>query len=101
LKTRTFICTKWCEQYGTDATFYLADELPGQRSLQVEYDKGGFREDDFYFGAMIPNDWTDEDIETIIYLRMGLAAPYAPWEVPARAFGRHDLFRFWAGEKPI
>jgi len=101
MRTRTLICTTWCAQYTTEAMFYLTDELPGQRGLVVEYAKGGFRGESREFGTAIPNDWTDDDVLEIIHLRMkSPTAPYAPWEVPARAFGSPELFRFWNGEEP-
>jgi hypothetical protein len=88
-------------QYKTDAKIYVEDAHPsGQRHLVAQYHKGGYGGDP-EFAAAIPDSWTDADInELILWPMKDLKAPYPAWEVPARAYGCDELFRWWPGEKP-
>jgi hypothetical protein len=89
------IGTLHCKQYDAEAQFFLEDPHPsGQRHLVVRYSKAAPE-----FSAAIPADWTEEDLHRLMLEPMNHAAPYPAWEVPARAYGRPMLFRWWAGEK--
>jgi len=95
------IASLYCSQYKTDAKLYIEDPHPsGQRHLVAQYEKGGYG-GDREFAAAIPDDWTDKAVTGLIFWPMKYPkAPYPAWEIPARAFGRAELFRWWAGGKP-
>jgi hypothetical protein len=86
-------------QYDTQADFFIRTEPSGERLLVVRYDKGdheGLRE----FRSAIPDDWTEAEVLDFIFWPTKPGAPYPAWEIPARAFGSHALFRWWKGELP-
>jgi hypothetical protein len=94
------LCSCFCEQYQSQAKFYVEDRHPwGIRHLVVVYDKGGHGgRNEFITG--IPKEWTENDIQSLILWPMKDAeAPYPAWEIPARAFGKTQLFKWWADEK--
>jgi hypothetical protein len=69
-------------------------------NVRVVYDKGGHGgRKEFITG--IPKEWTEKELEGLILWPMKdpEAAPYPPWEIPERVFGKTKLFRWWAGEK--
>jgi hypothetical protein len=85
-----------CSEYQTGAKCFIDDALPsGRRRLVVHYDNGGYagrRE----FTAGIPDDWSEQDVMDLLLSPMKHpGSPYPSWEVPARAFGRPKLFRWW------
>jgi hypothetical protein len=82
-----FLCSVFCEQYQSDAKFYVDEtRLSGVRNLVVVYEKGGYGGDK-EFTAGIPNAWSNQDVENLILLPMKSEAPYPAWEVSARVFG--------------
>jgi hypothetical protein len=83
-----FLCSVFCEQYQSDAKFYVDEtRLSGVRNLVVIYDRGGYGGDK-EFTAGIPKAWTDQDVENLILLpTKDPKAPYPAWEVSARVFG--------------
>jgi hypothetical protein len=91
--------SKFCTQYQTEARFFLDAAHPsGQRRLVVRYEEGGY-DDRPEFATAVPSDWSDRDVwELIDWPSTGLH--YPSWEVPARAFGSPELFRWWRGEIP-
>jgi hypothetical protein len=91
-----------CKQYQSEARIYVEDAHPsGQRRLVVQYETGG-HEGNPEFGAAIPNDWGEQDLQDLIlWPRKHPDVPYPAWEVPARVHGSPELFRWWMkGEKP-
>jgi hypothetical protein len=92
--------SKFCPQYQTDAKFFLvaSDSPGGGRHLFVHYEEGGF-EDRAHFWTEVPSDWSDRDLQELIDWPT-IGSHYPSWEVPARAFGRSELFRWWKGEIP-
>ncbi len=100
----------FCEQYQTEAKFYIERSIPlkpglgkGARHLVVQYGDGytgrdglaiaanGQRE----FASMIPHDWTNEKLlEFQLAPAQNSNAPYLTWEVPARVHGRPILSEF-------
>jgi hypothetical protein len=89
------IASPYAPQYKTDAKIYVDEAHPsGQRHLIAQYETGRPE-----FAAAIPNDWSDRDIMDLLFPMRSPEAPFPPWEVPARAFGSVELFRWWAGEK--
>ena len=93
------LCTAYCKEYGTQASFLIQDEHPsGFRHLVVQYEpKDGVVRREFRSG--IPADWTEKEIEDLILWPSKANAPYPAWEVSARAHGSPMLLRFWAGER--
>jgi hypothetical protein len=88
------LCSSFCEQYQSDAMFYIDEAQDSRiRNLVVVYEKGGYgggKE----FTASIPKAWTDDDVLNLIRWPMkDLNAPYPAWEVPARTFGSPVLAR--------
>jgi|SRR5215813_2073082 len=90
-----------CTQYKTNVTMYIDDAHPsGQRHLVAKYENGGY-EGRPEFAAAIPDDWTEQEVlDLLLWPMKGPNAPYPAWEVPARAFGSYELFRWWKGEQP-
>jgi hypothetical protein len=64
--------------------------------LFVHYEEGGF-EDRVDFWTEVPSDWSDGDLQELIDWPT-IGSHYPSWEVPARAFGQSELFRWWKGE---
>jgi hypothetical protein len=98
---RRLIASLFCKQYKTEAKVYIegpsAEGWPA-RGLLVQYENGGYggRPE---FGAVIPNDWSEEDVmDLLLWPMKSPKAPYPAWEVPARVHGSPILFRWWAGE---
>jgi hypothetical protein len=90
------IASPRCSEYQTGATCFIDSALPsGRRRLVVHCDNGGYagrRE----FTASIPDDSSEQDVMNLLLSPMkDPSAPYPSWEVPARAFGSHELFRWW------
>ena len=83
-----------CKQYDTEAEFFLEEpHAAGKRLLMVRYANGA------KFTTAVPDDWSEEDLRRLLLEPMNPEAPYPAWEVPARAYGSAQLFRWWAGEK--
>jgi hypothetical protein len=100
----------FCEQYQTEATFYIERSIPlkpgfgtGARHLVVQYGDSytgreglavaanGQRE----FASMIPHDWSNEKLlEFLLAPAKNPNVAYPTWEVPARVHGRPVLFDF-------
>jgi len=94
------LCSCFCKVYQSEAKFYVEDRHPwGIRHLVVVYDKGGHDgRKEFITG--IPKEWTENDVESLIlWPTKDPEEPYPAWEIPARAFGKAQLFRWWADEK--
>src|SRR3974377_867356 len=91
------IAALYVRQYKTDAKFFIEDPHPsGKRHLVAQYEKAGLGE----FSAGIPDDWSEVDVIALLLWPMkNPRAPYPAWEVPARAFGRPELFRWWETQK--
>jgi hypothetical protein len=93
------IAQAYCEQYKTEATFYIEPaKPPALRRLVVLYaDTQHMPYSTSEFAAGIPDDWTvDYVIENFLLWPMEHPeAPYPRWEVPLRAYGSPMLFSFW------
>jgi hypothetical protein len=103
-----FIGSVFCEQYHTEARFYIERPIslrrgsgPGARHLVVQYGEGYTGREDLAvaangqreFASMIPLDWNNEKLLTFLQVpakNPNLACP--TWEVPARVHGRPFLF---------
>jgi hypothetical protein len=93
------IGSMFCKQYKSEAQFFIDESDPSRRRhLFVQYAKGGYG-GALEFAAAIPDSWSEQDVMDLIFWPMNPKAPYPAWEVPARAFGSVELFR-WANEKP-
>jgi hypothetical protein len=95
----------FCRQYQTQAHAFIDEAHPsGHRHLVVRYLEGGYK-DEPEFVTAIPDTWTDQDLIGLLTVTLpvrGIAMTvccYPAWEVPARAYGSVELFRWWKGEK--
>jgi hypothetical protein len=62
----------------------------------VRYVKGGYQGQP-EFAAAIPDDWSEPEVmDLVLWPMKSQDAPYPAWEVPARAHGSDELFRWWA-----
>jgi hypothetical protein len=94
------IGSMYCTQYKTNAELFIEDHPSGRRLLFVRYENGGY-ERKKEFAAGIPDEWTEQEVQDFIMRPMkDRDSSYPAWEVPARAYGRPELFRWWEGEKP-
>ena len=100
----------FCEQYQTEAKFYIERPVPlrrgfgtGARHLVVQYgDSYTGREDlavtangQREFASIIPHDWSNEKLLKFLQApAKNPNVPYPTWEVPARVHGRPVLFDF-------
>jgi len=93
-----FIGSMFCEQYQSDAKFYVDEaHTSGLRHLIVVYDRGGYAGVP-YFAAVIPTDWDAQAVQNLILWPIkDPNAPYPSWEVPARVFGSPTLSEWWKG----
>jgi hypothetical protein len=62
--------------------------------LVVRYENGGYDGKDF--AAAIPKGWSDSDVSTVLdFPMLNPETGYPPWEIPARLYGRPELFKWW------
>ena len=80
-------------RYKTYARLLIDHQHPSlKRHLVVQYAKAKHGE----FSAGIPDNWSEADVINLAFWQLkNSKAPYPAWEVPARAFGRPELFRWW------
>jgi hypothetical protein len=85
------IASLFVRQYQTRAQVFIDEAHPsGQRHLIVRY------EDRPEFAAAIPDDWSEKEVmDLLLWPMKDERAPYPPWEIPARVYGRPALFRWW------
>jgi hypothetical protein len=84
------------------ATIRIDDKHPsGQPHLVVQYEKGGY-EGQKEVAAAIPDDWTDQDLLELIFLKLPdrTERNWPAWEIPAADYTSFSLFKFWKGEQP-
>jgi hypothetical protein len=88
-----FIGSLFCKQYQTEASFYIE---PPRSAGAVRHLVAQYANSRKEFAAVIPDDWSREDVLELLFWPMkDPAAPYPAWEVPARAFASPRLFAFW------
>lgn len=101
----TAIGSVHCRQYNCEAQFFTGSRS-GHRHLFVRYGDGYSGRDlpvvegRPEFAVAVPEDWTEADLHQVMLEPMNPNAPYPAWEVPSRAYGSFELFRWWSGEKP-
>ena len=91
-----FMGSMFCEQYRSNAEFYIDEaHASGLRHLIVLYEMGGY-DGVPYFAAVIPNEWDEQAVQTLILRPMkNPNAPFPSWEVPARVFGSPTVSEWW------
>ena len=96
-----FMGSMFCEQYRSDAEFYVEEALAsGSRNLIVLYEMGGYGGVPC-FAAIIPDEWDEQAVQNLIIWPMkDPNAPYPSWEVPARVFGSPTLSEWWKVDPP-
>jgi hypothetical protein len=95
MRTLRPLASVYVPQYRTHARFLIDEQHPSaKRHLVVQY----ARTKHGAFSTAIPDDWSNADVlRLILWPPKNRKAPYPAWEVPARAFGRPELFRWWKG----